>query len=112
MKREAGNLAIMVLMTAASDEEGVRLADMLVEARLAACVQILPPIRSVYRWQGSIERSSEVLLIAKTKTDKFVELEQRVRAMHSYETPEILAVPVTAISEPYREWLFASVDCE
>jgi len=112
VKREAGNLAIMVLMTAASDEEGVRLADMLVEARLAACVQILPPIRSVYRWQGSIERSSEVLLIAKTKTDKFVELEQRVRAMHSYETPEILAVPVTAISEPYREWLFASVDCE
>lgn len=99
-------------MTAASDEEGVRLADMLVEARLAACVQILPPIRSVYRWQGSIERSSEVLLIAKTETVKFVDLERRVRAMHSYETPEIVAVPVTAISEPYRKWLSASIDSE
>lgn len=85
---------------------------MLVEERLAACVQILPAIQSIYRWQGSIERSSEVLLIAKTETDKFVDLERRVRAMHSYETPEIVAVPVTAISEPYRKWLSASIDSE
>lgn len=97
-------------MTASSSEEAGRLADMLVNGNLAACVQILPPIRSVYRWQGSIERSAEVLLIAKTATDKFVELEQRVRAMHSYETPEIVALPVTAISEPYRQWLSASID--
>ena len=83
---------------------------MLVNGNLAACVQILPPIRSVYRWPGRIERSSEVLLIAKTAADKFVELEQRVRAMHSYETPEIVALPVTAISEPYRKWLFGSID--
>lgn len=97
-------------MTASSSEEADRLADMLVNGNLAACVQILPPIRSVYRWQGRIERSSEVLLIAKTAADKFVELEQRVRAMHSYETPEIVALPVTAISEPYRKWLFGSID--
>jgi periplasmic divalent cation tolerance protein len=103
------NSVIIVLMTASSSEEADRLADMLVNGNLAACVQILPPIRSVYRWQGSIERSSEVLLIAKTVTDKFVELEQRVRAVHSYETPEIVALPVTAISEPYREWLSASI---
>jgi periplasmic divalent cation tolerance protein len=106
------NSVIIVLMTASSSEEADRLADMLVNSNLAACVQILPPIRSVYRWQGSIERSSEVLLIAKTVTDKFVELEQRVRAVHSYETPEIVALPVTAISEPYREWLSASIDAE
>ncbi|HEX4899047.1 MAG TPA: divalent-cation tolerance protein CutA, partial [Pyrinomonadaceae bacterium] len=106
------NSVIIVLMTASSSEEADRLADMLVNGNLAACVQILPPIRSVYRWQGSIERSSEVLLIAKTVTDKFVELEQRVRAVHSYETPEIVALPVTAISEPYREWLSASIDAE
>jgi periplasmic divalent cation tolerance protein len=106
------NSVIIVLMTASSSEEAARLADMLVNGNLAACVQILPPIRSVYRWQGSIERSSEVLLIAKTVTDKFVELEQRVRAVHSYETPEIVALPVTAISEPYREWLSASIDAE
>lgn len=99
-------------MTAASHEEGARLADMLVEARLAACVQILPAMQSVYRWQGNIERSSEVLLIAKTEEGKFVELERRVREMHSYDTPEIVAVPVRAISEPYREWLSACVDAE
>lgn len=99
-------------MTAASPEEGARLAEMLVEARLAACVQILPAMQSVYRWQGNIERSSEVLLIAKTEQGKFAELERQVREMHSYDTPEIVAVPVTAISTPYREWLSACVDAE
>lgn len=83
---------------------------MLVENRLAACVQILPAIESVYRWQGSIERSSEVLLLAKTESNKFAELERQVRAMHSYETPEIVAVPITAISEPYGKWLSISLE--
>lgn len=96
---------IIVLMTAASSEEAKRLADMLVEASLAACVQILPQMESVYRWKGKIERESEVLLIAKTLSDKFAELEQRVREMHSYETPEIVAIPASALSTPYREWL-------
>jgi periplasmic divalent cation tolerance protein len=103
---------IIILMTAASNEEAARLADMLVESRLAACVQILPQMESVYRWKGNVERSSEVLLIAKTELSKFEELEQRVRAIHSYDTPEILAVPTTAISEPYREWLRVSLDPE
>ena len=83
---------------------------MLVENRLAACVQILPAIESVYRWQGSIERSSEVLLLAKTESNKFAEFERQVRAMHSYETPEIVAVPITAISEPYGKWLSISLE--
>ena len=83
---------------------------MLVENRLAGCVQILPAIESVYRWQGSVERSSEVLLLAKTELSQFGELERQVRAMHSYETPEIVAVPVTAISQPYSEWLSASLE--
>jgi periplasmic divalent cation tolerance protein len=68
-------------------------------------VQILPAVESVYRWQGRIERQPEVLLIAKTLTSKFAELEREVRALHSYETPEIVAVPLTAVSEPYRRWL-------
>ncbi|MDQ3473076.1 MAG: divalent-cation tolerance protein CutA [Acidobacteriota bacterium] len=97
-------------MTAASREEAGTIADMLVENQLAACVQILPAIESVYRWQGSIERSSEVLLLAKTELGKFAELERQVRAMHSYETPEIVAVPVTAISQPYSEWLNVSLE--
>jgi periplasmic divalent cation tolerance protein len=100
--------AIVVFMTAANGEEAARLADMLVGANLAACVQILPGIESVYRWQGKIERQSEVLLLAKTKKSKFDELEREVRALHSYDTPEIIAVPVTAGSAPYLEWLMQS----
>src|SRR5436189_5694690 len=97
--------AIVVFMTAASGEEAARLAEMLVGAQLAACVQILPEMESVYRWQGKIERQSEILLLAKTTEDKFEELEREVRALHSYETPEIIAVPVTAGSAAYLEWL-------
>ena len=97
--------AIVVFMTAANGEEAARLADMLVGAHLAACVQILPEIESVYRWQGKIERQSEVLLLAKTTQSRFDELEREVRALHSYETPEIVAVPVTVGSAPYLQWL-------
>ena len=97
-------------MTAANGEEAARLADMLVGAHLAACVQILPEMESVYRWQGRIERQAEVLLIAKTTKAKFDDLEREVRALHSYETPEIVAVPLVACSTPYLEWLSASLD--
>ena len=100
--------AIVVFITAANGEEATRLADMLVGASLAACVQILPEMESVYRWQGKIERQSEILLLAKTTRDKFDELEREVRALHSYETPEIIAVPVTVGSTPYLEWLTQS----
>jgi periplasmic divalent cation tolerance protein len=101
--------AIMVLMTAGSREEAARLADVLVVARLAACVQILPEIESVYHWQGKIERSPEVLLMAKTTLQNFAELEAMVRSLHSYETPEIIALPITTASAPYLEWLTANV---
>jgi periplasmic divalent cation tolerance protein len=103
---------IAVFMTAPDKNEASRLADLLVERNLAACVQILPAIESVYRWQGKIERQPEVLLIAKTLAAKFAELEREVRALHSYETPEIVAVPLTALSESYRQWLEASVTTE
>ena len=96
---------IVVFITAASGEEATRLADMLVGAHLAACVQILPEMESVYRWQGKIERQAEILLLAKTTKDKFEDLEREVRALHSYETPEIIAVPVILGSAPYLEWL-------
>jgi periplasmic divalent cation tolerance protein len=96
---------IVVLMTAANREEASRIAEMLVAARLAACVQILPEIQSVYRWQGEVARESEVMLLAKTTLDRFDELDLAVRQSHSYETPEIIALPVTAISEPYLAWL-------
>ena len=102
--------AIVVFMTAANGEEATRLADMLVGAHLAACVQILPEMESVYRWQGKIERQSEILLLAKTTRTKFAELEREVRALHSYDTPEIIAVPIVDGSAPYLDWLNKTTD--
>ncbi|HEX8649259.1 MAG TPA: divalent-cation tolerance protein CutA [Pyrinomonadaceae bacterium] len=101
--------AIVVLMTAASREEAARLAEMLVGARLAACVQIMPEMESIYHWQGSVHRDPEVLLLAKTTQANFDELEREVRALHSYEMPEVIALPVTAVSAPYLEWLTSTV---
>ena len=104
------NEAIVVFITTANSEEASRLADMLVELRLAGCVQILPEMESVYRWQGKIERQKEVLLIAKTTRSRFEELEKKARAIHSYETPEIVALPLAAGSPPYLKWLNSSVN--
>ncbi len=109
MMTEEPSEPIAVFMTAANGEEATRLAGMLVGAHLAACVQILPEMESVYRWNGKIERQAEVLLIAKTTRSRFEEFEREVRALHSYETPEIVALPITAGSAPYLEWLYASV---
>jgi len=102
--------AIAVFITAANGGEATRLADMLVGSKLAACVQVLPEIESVYRWQGKIDRAAEVLVIAKTTRSKFVQLEQEVRNLHSYETPEIVAVPIVEGSPRYLEWLNESLE--
>src|SRR6266699_3415960 len=102
----------MVFITATNGEEAARLAEMLVGARLAACVQILPEVKSVYRWKGKIERQPEVLLVAKTVNSKFADLEREVRALHSYETPEIAALPIAACSDLYLEWISDSIKFE
>jgi periplasmic divalent cation tolerance protein len=96
---------LVVLISAASGEEASRLAEMLVGAHLAACVQIFPEMESIYRWQGKIERATEVLLVVKTARAKFVRLEQEVRSLHSYDTPEIIALPIVEGSPAYLEWL-------
>lgn len=101
--------AIVVLITAANSDEAGQLAEMLVAQRLAACVQILPETQSVYRWQGKVERAAEILVIVKTTKSKFEELERAVRAVHSYETPEIVALPVAIGSLPYLSWLNSSL---
>lgn len=101
--------AIIVFMTAANIDEASRIAELVIQNKLAACVQILPEMQSVYRWKGQIEKQPEILIIAKTVNSKFAELETRVRAMHSYETPEIVAASLTSGSTPYLEWLSASV---
>lgn len=102
--------AIVVLMTAPTLEEARMLAEKLVETQLAACVQILPEMESVYRWQGKVERQPEYLLLAKTTADRFAELEREVRVIHSYDTPEIVSFPLTECSPDYLRWLQESLN--
>ena len=101
--------AIVVFMTAGNADEARRIANELVERQLAACVQILPEIESVYRWNGEVQRETELLLLAKTTAARFDDLERAVREIHSYDTPEIVAVPMAHVSEPYRAWLTDNV---
>jgi periplasmic divalent cation tolerance protein len=101
---------IVVMMTASSAEEAKRIAESLVNQKLAACVQILPAMESIYVWKGEVQSEPEVLVLAKTTRNNFAELERQVRALHSYETPEIIALPIVAGSQPYLEWLSGSCD--
>jgi periplasmic divalent cation tolerance protein len=100
---------IVVYVTAGSSAEGERLARTLVEERLAACVNRIGPVQSVYRWQGKIEQSQEELLIIKTHSLLFSDLEKRVRELHSYSVPEVIALPVVDGSEGYLRWLSEQV---
>lgn len=102
--------AIVVLITAANNAEATRLAEMLVASHLAACVQILPEMESVYRWKGNIERAGEILILGKTLRSKFEQLEREVRIIHSYETPEIIALPIVEGSPAYLDWLRHNVE--
>jgi len=96
---------IQVVTTTASVEEAHRIASALVEGRLAACVQIVGPIESVYRWQGKVETAAEWQCWIKTRRVHYVAIEAAIRGLHSYEVPEILAVPIVAGSEAYLKWL-------
>jgi len=107
---QQGNDQIVVLMTAPSAEEAMRIAEMLVERKLAACVQILPPMTSIYVWKGEVQRENEIMLVAKSTRAKFDELEDAVRAVHSYETPEIIALPIVAGSQSYLSWLSSCLE--
>lgn len=97
----------LVFVTAPGAEIGARIARTLVEERLAACVNVVSGVRSVYRWEGKIEEETEVLLIAKTRAGCCEALAGRVREIHPYALPEILALPVVGGSEPYRAWVTA-----
>lgn len=99
------NEFIVVYVTVGSSDEGDRLASALVEERLAACVNRIRPVRSVYRWQGKVEQSEEELLVIKTKRKLFDHLKKRVEALHSYSVPEIIALPILEGSEGYLKWL-------
>jgi periplasmic divalent cation tolerance protein len=97
--------AVVVLVTAGSREEAGRIGTALVTERLAACVNLIGPIHSIYRWQGSIEEAEEWQLVVKARAADLSALEARVKALHSYEVPEILALPVYGGSAAYLAWL-------
>lgn len=101
--------AVVVLIAAASPAEAEVLARHLVEQRLAACVQQMA-VNSTYRWNGTVERADEVLLLAKSRAALFPALEQAVLALHSYDVPEIVCLPVSTGHRPYLDWLSAETD--
>jgi periplasmic divalent cation tolerance protein len=98
---------LCVYMTASSAAEAGRIGRALVEERLAACVNVLSGIRSIYRWQGAVEEAEEVAMIAKTTADRFASLERRVRELHSYDVPCVVAWPHSAGHKPFLDWIRA-----
>jgi len=99
---------VVVLVTVGSPEEGERISDALVGEQLAACVNIVGPIRSIYRWNDQVQRGTEHLLIIKTRAALVSSLQARIAALHSYQTPEIIALPIVAGAEAYLDWLRAA----
>ena len=103
---------IVVFSTCASREEADKLARLVVEQGLAACASIVPNVRSYYRWQGAVETADEYLLVIKSARRQFAALSAALERAHSYEVPEVLAVPVVAASAPYLAWLEACLGGE
>ena len=104
-----GTDARLVLTTAASIEEARSLGRTLVEEGLAACATLVPAVESIYRWQGKVESASETLLLLKTTVPHLTARESRLLALHAYDTPEILVLPVDSGSEAYLGWMRASL---
>ena len=97
----------VVLVTTGSEAEAETIATALLEERLAACVNILSPVRSLYRWQGKIADDREWLLVIKTRAERFAAVESRVRSLHSYEVPEVISLPLLAGATGYLDWILA-----
>jgi periplasmic divalent cation tolerance protein len=100
---------VVALSTVGTPEDAERIARALVERRLAACVNVLPNVASVYRWKGEVSRDQELLLVIKTRRDRLEALRQALVGMHPYEVPELVAVPVEQGHEPYLSWIDESV---
>jgi|SRR6516225_2210025 periplasmic divalent cation tolerance protein len=101
---------IVVLSTCANGDDAARIARALVDGRLAACVSVVPGLRSYYRWKDGIETGDEVLLVIKTSRELFAPLQAELAKIHPYELPELLALPVIEGSEEYLNWLDSNLD--
>ncbi|MER3455386.1 MAG: divalent-cation tolerance protein CutA [candidate division GAL15 bacterium] len=100
---------VVCLITVPDLESARRIAQTLVEERLAACVNLVPGVRSVYRWQGAVEEAEEVLLVVKTTQERFPALRERVGSLHPYQVPEVVSLPVQDALAAYRAWVQESV---
>jgi periplasmic divalent cation tolerance protein len=101
---------IVVLVTCGSPREARRIARVLVEQRLAACANVFEvPVRSIYRWKGRVESAKELLLTIKSSRKKFAALQNAIRKLHSYDVPEIIALPIVSGSRDYLAWLSESL---
>jgi periplasmic divalent cation tolerance protein len=96
---------LLILGTAANQEEAARIGERVVKAKLAACANVIPGIQSIYRWKGKVVKSEEVLLILKSTKPRYAALEKMIKAMHTYETPEIIALPVKEGLDQYLRWV-------
>jgi periplasmic divalent cation tolerance protein len=103
---------IVILSTCSGEEEGERIARGLVEARLAACVTIVPRVRSIYRWQGAVEDAAECLLVIKSSQPLLAGLRSALEKLHSYEVPEVVAVPIIDGAPNYLSWLEGNLGTE
>jgi periplasmic divalent cation tolerance protein len=99
----------IVLSTCADREQAERIAHRLLDLRLAACINILPGVQSIYRWQDSVESAAEVLMLIKTSAALSNQVESTIAGLHSYEVPEFLVLPICGGSEPYLDWLGANL---
>lgn len=101
---------IIVFITAPNEEEAAGIGHTIIEERLAACVNIIRPVRSIYRWQGRVEDEQEILMIVKTRKSLFERLQKRVKELHSYAVSEIIGLPVSEGSKQYLDWLGQETD--
>lgn len=96
---------IIVMTTCPAEQAAEALAEQIVDARLAACVQVLPQITSIYRWEGDVQKENEFLLLIKTLPEKWAELKEFITQRHSYDVPEIVAIPSSSVLATYLDWL-------
>jgi len=101
---------IVILITTSSAEEAHRIADQLLNQRKAACVNIIPRVDSLFWWQGKLDSARESLMVIKTKTSKLKEITELVKKVHSYEVPEVIALPIVGGNEDYLKWLDTSLE--
>jgi periplasmic divalent cation tolerance protein len=95
----------VIIVTASSKNEAEKIAKTLLEERLIACANIISPVQSLFWWQGKVNEAQEHIILMKTRKDLFSKLSERVKALHSYQIPEIIAIPIVEGFKPYMEWL-------